>query len=95
MDDIGVVKIPQSLNGVHELGDAQRVTKYGIVTYKFKVIASVAANVLHNVAVGHPFRDRRKLAILEGVRNPDKIEDVWVGQVFPHCNFFTEALCHA
>jgi hypothetical protein len=62
------------------------------VAHELQVTASVIANVLHDVAVGHPFGDHREPPILEGVRNADKIEDVWMGQVLPRGNFFTEVL---
>jgi hypothetical protein len=69
------------------------VTKeYVIVTYELQVVASVIANVLHDVAGGHPFGDRREPSILEGIRNADEIEDVGMGQVLPQGNFFAEAL---
>ena len=66
--------------------------EYKILTHKLKVIPGVATNVLHDVAVGHPFRDHRESPILEGVGNPDEVEDVWMGQVLPHGHFFTEVL---
>ena len=56
------------------------------------MITSVITDVLHYVAVGHPFGDRGEPSILEGVRNPDEIEDVGVGQVLPQGNFFAKAL---
>jgi hypothetical protein len=31
--------------------------EYGIVAYELQVIASVIANVLHDVTMGHPFGD--------------------------------------
>ena len=68
------------------------VTECAIATYKLKVIASVVADILHDIAVGHPFRDHREPPVLEGVRDPDEIKDVWVGQVLPHGHFFTEVL---
>lgn len=34
------------------------------------------ADVLDDVAVGHPFVDHRESPMLEGVGNADKIEDV-------------------
>ena len=68
------------------------VTEYTISTYKLKVISSSFADILHDIAVGHPFRDHREPSILEGVRNPDEIEDIWMGQVLPHGHFFTEVL---
>ena len=62
------------------------------LSHKLQVIASVTTNVLHDVAVSHPLRDHREPPILEGVRNADKTEDVGMGQVLPHSNFFTEVL---
>ena len=56
------------------------------------MIAGVSTNVLHDVAISHPFRDHRESPILEGVGNPDEIKDVWMGQVLPHGHFFTEVL---
>ena len=47
-----------------------------IVTYELKVVASVVTNILHDVTVDHPFSDHREPPFLEGVRNPDEIEDV-------------------
>jgi len=71
----------------------QRVIKeYAIVTYKLKVIASFAANVVRDVAIDHPFRDYREPSIPEGIKDPDEIEDVWVGQILPHDHFFTKVL---
>ena len=69
--------------------------EYGIATYKLKVISRIAANVLHDITVSHPIRDHREPPILEGVGNPDEIEDVWMGQVLPYGNFFTEVLYDA
>ena len=46
------------------------------MTYKFEMIASVITDVLHDVSVGHPYRDHGKPTVLEGIRNPDKIEDI-------------------
>ena len=58
MYNISIVKILQPLDSVCELGGAQLVTdEYGIITYKLKIVASVAANILHDVAISHPFRD--------------------------------------
>jgi len=62
------------------------------LAYKFEVIASIATNILHDITVSHPFRDHRKPPILEGVRNPDEIKDIWMEQVLPHGHFFTEVL---
>ena len=59
------------------------------------MIAIVIANVFHDITVGHPFRDHREPPILEGVGNPDEIEDVWMAQVLPQGNFFTKVLCDA
>ena len=69
--------------------------EYAVKTYKLKVISSFSTDVLHDVAIGHPFRDHREPPILKGVGNPDKIEDVWMGQVLPYGNLFTEVLCGA
>lgn len=62
------------------------------MTYKLQVVASVITDVSCDIAVEHPFRDHREPPIFEGVRNPDKIEDVRMRQIFPHSNFFTELL---
>ena len=64
----------------------------GILAYELQVVASMTSDVLHDVAVGHPFGDRREHPVLEGVENADEIEDVGMGQVLPHSNFFTEML---
>ena len=69
--------------------------EYAIETYELKVISSFTTNVLHDVAISHPFRDHREPPILEGVGDPDEIENVWMGQVLPYGNFFTEVLCGA
>ena len=69
--------------------------KRGIVTYELQVISSVIANMVHDVAAGHPSRDHREPPILEEVRNTDKGENVGMGQVLPHGNFLTEALYDA
>ena len=93
MYNIGVVKVFQPFSGVRELQGAQRVTKkYAIVTHQLEVIAGVIADVFHDVAIGHPLRDHREPPILEGVRNTDEVEDVWMGQVLPHGDFFAEVL---
>ena len=63
-----------------------------IMTHELQVIAGVTADVLHDVAVGHPFRDRGEPPIFKGVRNADKIEDVGMGQVLPYGDFFAEVL---
>ena len=63
------------------------------MTYQLKVIARVITDVLHDVAIGHPLRDHREPPILEGVRNTDKIKDIWMGQVLPHGDFSTKVLC--
>ena len=77
MHDIGIVKILQSFDGICELQGAQLVTKeYTIETYELEVISSFTTNVLHNVAISHPFRDHREPPILEGVGDPDEVEDV-------------------
>jgi len=64
------------------------------VAYQFQVIARVLTDVLHDVAVGHPFGDHREPPILtlKGVRNTDEIEDVGVCYVLPRGDFFTELL---
>ena len=63
------------------------------VTYELKVIAGVVTNILHDVTVDHPFSDHREHPSLEGVRNANEIEDIRVGQILPHGDFFTEVLC--
>ena len=65
---------------------------YGIVTYKLEVVSGIAANVLYDIAVGHPFRDHKEPPALEGVRNPNEIKDVWMGQILPYGSFLTEVL---
>ena len=93
VNKIGIMKICQSFSDVHELRGYQQVTKeYAIMTYKLKVIASVMADVLHNIAVGHPFVDHREPPILEGVGNANKTEDVGMGQILPYGYFLTEVL---
>ena len=62
------------------------------MTYELQVITRTITNILHDVAVGHPFGDHREHPILEGVRGADKIEDIGMGQVLPHDNFFTKVL---
>jgi hypothetical protein len=57
--------------------------KHGTVSYELQVISGVIANVLHDVAMGHPFEDYRGPPIFEGVRSADNVEDVGVGQVLP------------
>jgi hypothetical protein len=63
-----------------------------VVTYELQVIACVIANVFHDSPICHPFGDHGEPPILEGVRNANKIEDVGMGQVLPHDNFFAEVL---
>ena len=63
-----------------------------VVTHELKVIAGVVANILHDVTADHPFRDHREPPFLEGVRDSNEIEDVRMGQVLPHGNFFAEVL---
>ena len=93
MDYICVVKIPQSLYGVRELDGARLAAmEYAVATYKLEVISSFATNILHDVAISHPFRDRREPLILESVRDPNEIEDVWMRQVLPQDHFFAETL---
>ena len=65
---------------------------YVIVSYELHVISGVITDVLHDIAVGHPFGDRRESSILEGIRNSDETKDIGMGQVLPHDNLFTEAL---
>ena len=67
--------------------------EYVIVTHEPKVVASVFTNILHDVTASHPFRDHREPPFLEGVRNANKIEDIRMGQILPHGDFFTEVLC--
>jgi len=49
------------------------------MTDQLQVVASVIADVLHDVAVDHPFVDHRESPILEGVGNANKTEDVGMG----------------
>ena len=63
-----------------------------VVTHELKVIAGAVANILHDVTVGHPFRDHREPPFLESVGDPNEIEDVRMGQVLPRGSFFTELL---
>ena len=87
------MKIPQSLYDVRELDGARLAAmEYAVATYKLKVIAGVVADILHDVAISHPFRDRREPLILESVRDPNEIEDVWMRQVLPQDHFFAETL---
>jgi len=62
MNEIGVVKIFHSFNGIPELKGALSVIKgwHVIVTDEFEVVASVIADVLCGVSVGHPVGDRRE-----------------------------------
>lgn len=64
------------------------------MTHELQVIANVAANILQDVAIDHPFRDHREPPVLEGIRDTDKSEDVGMGEVLPRGNFFTKALYH-
>ena len=61
-------------------------------TYQLQMIAGVGTDVLHDVAVGHSFGNRREPPFLEGVRDPNEVENIGVGQVLPHDNFFAETL---
>ena len=81
VNDVGIVNICQSFSGVRKLGGSQQVTKeyYAIVTYKLQVVASVMADILYDVAVGHPFVDHGKSPVLESVGNANKTEDVRMG----------------
>jgi len=91
--DIGVVKVFQSPDGVRELKDVQQATKEkATIPYEHQVIASVITDVLHNVAIGHPFGDRGEPSILKGIRNSNKAKDIWMRQGIPQDDFFTEAL---
>jgi hypothetical protein len=51
----------------------------GILAYELQVVASMTSDVLHDVAMGHPFGDRREHPVLEGVENADEIKDVGMG----------------
>lgn len=57
-----------------------------------QVVARISTEILHDVAVGHPFRDRREPPILKGVKDSNEIEKVGMGQALPHDNLFAEAL---
>ena len=57
-----------------------------------QVVASISTEILHDVSVGHPFRDRREPPILKGVKDSNEIEKVGMGQALPHDNLFAEAL---
>jgi len=93
MNNVNFVKVFQSLNGVSELGGTQQTTdECGIAAYQLQVIASVIADVFHDVPIGHPFGDHREPPFLEGVRNTDEVEDVFMRQVLPHGDFFAEVL---
>ena len=87
------MKIPQSFGGVGELKNAQRVTREcAILTYELQVITRIITNIIHDAPVDHPFGDHGETPVLEGVRNAGKTENVGMGQVLPHSNFFTEVL---
>jgi len=82
VNNVGIVNICQPFSGVRELRRDQQVTKDYAITitaYKLQVIARVMANILHDIAVGHPFVDHREPPILEGVGNANKTEDVGMG----------------
>ena len=63
--------------------------------HKLQAIDSVVADVLHDVAVCHPFGDHREPPFLEEVRNADKSENIGMGQNLPRGNFFAEVLYDA
>ena len=63
-----------------------------ILTYELQVITSVTTNVIRDAPADHPFGDHGETPVLEGVRNADKTENVGMGQVLPHGNFFTKDL---
>ena len=87
------MKIFQSFQGVRELEGAECSAKENaIVTYELQVVASVLTDIPCDIPVGHPFRDHRESPIFDGIRNPDKVEDVGMGQILPHGDFFTELL---
>ena len=56
------------------------------------MIAAVAADVLHDVAIAHPLGYHRELPIVKCIRDPNEIENVGVRQILPHDNLFAEAL---
>ena len=62
------------------------------MVYELQIISSVFTDILHDVTAGHPFGDQSEPSTVEGVRNADKIEDIWVGKALPHDNFSTEML---
>ena len=62
------------------------------MAYELQIISRVLTDILHDVAGGHPFGDQSEPPVLEGIRNTDKAEDIWVGKVLPPDNFFTEML---
>ena len=66
--------------------------RFVIAAYELQMISSVFTDVFHDVAVDHPFGDHREPPVIKGVRNADKIENVWMGQVLPRGDFFTEML---
>lgn len=97
MYDAGVVKIPQSFNGVRELeGFRQVMTRnHVVVAHQLQVITSVGTDVLRDVTVGHPFGNHRQPPFPEGVRDSDEVKNVGMGQVLPHGDLFAEALYNA
>ena len=63
-----------------------------IMAYEFQMISSVFTDELHDVAVGHPFGNHGEPPVVEGVGGANKIEDIWMGQVLPYGDCFTEIL---
>ena len=94
MRHIRVVKILQPLNGIRELKGTQggQRNTCAVMAYELQMVSSVITDVLRDVSVGHPFGDHSESPILEGVRNANKVEDVWMGQVLPNGNSLTEVL---
>lgn len=80
MNNVSIMNICQPFSGVRELRSDQQVTGgYTITAYKLQVIASVMADVLDDIAIGHPFVDHREPPIPEGVGNANKTENVGMG----------------
>ena len=52
----------------------------------------IVLNVVHDAPMHHPLRRNDELSFLQIFLNPDKFQDVWMGQRFPEKDFLVKSL---